>query len=149
MVNLLLAKGANINAFDKKDRRALHWAAYMGKAQVVVPCSNFLLTSCQHVLQWTRHRPVHGRWEMYSPCSGRRLADLNTQCPLSCGFWSFNDLKTNSVKRTLTHLMKGNVYCMHFLTRSGAVIKNILKMIFFFFVKLWEQCETSVKGPVH
>lgn len=31
MVNLLLAKGANINAFDKKDRRALHWAAYMGK----------------------------------------------------------------------------------------------------------------------
>lgn len=35
MVNLLLAKGANINAFDKKDRRALHWAAYMGKAQLV------------------------------------------------------------------------------------------------------------------
>lgn len=31
MVNLLLAKGANINAFDKKDRRALHWAAYEGK----------------------------------------------------------------------------------------------------------------------
>ena len=31
MVNLLLAKGANINAFDKKDRRALHWAEYMGK----------------------------------------------------------------------------------------------------------------------
>lgn len=31
MVNLLLAKGANINAFDKKDRRALHWAAYIGK----------------------------------------------------------------------------------------------------------------------
>lgn len=31
MVNLLLAKGANINAFDKKDRRALHWAAYMGE----------------------------------------------------------------------------------------------------------------------
>lgn len=54
MVNLLLAKGANINAFDKKDRRALHWAAYMGKAQVVVSCSNFLLTNCQRVLQWTR-----------------------------------------------------------------------------------------------
>ena len=34
MVNLLLAKGANINAFDKKDRRALHWAAYMGKDSV-------------------------------------------------------------------------------------------------------------------
>lgn len=31
MVNLLLAKGANINAFDKKDGRALHWAAFMGK----------------------------------------------------------------------------------------------------------------------
>lgn len=31
MVNLLLAKGANINAFDKKDSRALHWAAYMGE----------------------------------------------------------------------------------------------------------------------
>lgn len=40
MVNLLLAKGANINAFDKKDRRALHWAAYMGKAQLLV-CSLF------------------------------------------------------------------------------------------------------------
>lgn len=34
MVNLLLAKGANINAFDKKDRRALHWAAYMGEDSV-------------------------------------------------------------------------------------------------------------------
>lgn len=34
MVNLLLAKGANINAFDKKDRRALHWAAYMGKGSL-------------------------------------------------------------------------------------------------------------------
>lgn len=31
MVSLLLAKGANINAFDKKDGRALHWAAYMGE----------------------------------------------------------------------------------------------------------------------
>jgi len=37
MVNLLLAKGANINAFDKKDRRALHWAAYMGKAWAGAP----------------------------------------------------------------------------------------------------------------
>lgn len=35
MVNLLLAKGANINAFDKKDRRALHWAAYMGEESVL------------------------------------------------------------------------------------------------------------------
>lgn len=32
MVKLLLSRGANINAFDKKDRRALHWAAYMGKS---------------------------------------------------------------------------------------------------------------------
>lgn len=31
MVRLLLSRGANINAFDKKDRRAIHWAAYMGK----------------------------------------------------------------------------------------------------------------------
>lgn len=31
MVSLLLSRGANINAFDKKDRRAIHWAAYMGK----------------------------------------------------------------------------------------------------------------------
>lgn len=30
MVKLLLSRGANINAFDKKDRRAIHWAAYMG-----------------------------------------------------------------------------------------------------------------------
>ena len=34
MVNLLLTKGANINAFDKKDGRALHWAAFMGKRQI-------------------------------------------------------------------------------------------------------------------
>lgn len=33
MVKLLLSRGANINAFDKKDRRAVHWAAYMGKSQ--------------------------------------------------------------------------------------------------------------------
>lgn len=31
MVSLLLSRGANINAFDKKDRRAIHWAAYMGR----------------------------------------------------------------------------------------------------------------------
>ena len=34
MVNLLIAKGANINAFDKKDGRALHWAAFMGKKRL-------------------------------------------------------------------------------------------------------------------
>lgn len=31
MVKLLLSRGANINAFDKKDRRAIHWGAYMGE----------------------------------------------------------------------------------------------------------------------
>uniref|UniRef100_A0A7N6BZX6 Ankyrin repeat domain 28b n=1 Tax=Anabas testudineus TaxID=64144 RepID=A0A7N6BZX6_ANATE len=35
MVKLLLSRGANINAFDKKDRRAIHWAAYMGHLEVV------------------------------------------------------------------------------------------------------------------
>ena len=35
MVQLLLQHGASINAFDKKDRRAIHWAAYMGHTDVV------------------------------------------------------------------------------------------------------------------
>ena len=35
MLQLLLERGATINAFDKKDRRALHWAAYMGHVDVV------------------------------------------------------------------------------------------------------------------
>lgn len=35
MVSLLLEKGATINAYDKKDRRAVHWAAYMGHVEVV------------------------------------------------------------------------------------------------------------------
>ncbi len=35
MLLLLLAKGATINAFDKKDRRAIHWAAYMGHVDMV------------------------------------------------------------------------------------------------------------------
>lgn len=39
MVNLLLSKGANINAFDKKDGRALHWAAFMGKSLYFVALS--------------------------------------------------------------------------------------------------------------
>lgn len=30
-MKLLLSRGANINAFDKKDRRAIHWGAYMGQ----------------------------------------------------------------------------------------------------------------------
>lgn len=45
MVNLLLSKGANINAFDKKDGRALHWAAFMGKS---VLCVRFALTIMRH-----------------------------------------------------------------------------------------------------
>lgn len=36
MVKLLLSRGANINAFDKKDRRAIHWGAYMGESLVVL-----------------------------------------------------------------------------------------------------------------
>ena len=35
MVSLLLEKGATINAFDKRDRRAIHWASYMGHVDVV------------------------------------------------------------------------------------------------------------------
>ena len=35
MTSVLLDKGATINAFDKKDRRAIHWAAYMGHVEVV------------------------------------------------------------------------------------------------------------------
>lgn len=31
MVNLLLSKGANLSAKDKKERQAIHWAAYLGK----------------------------------------------------------------------------------------------------------------------
>lgn len=36
MVSLLLSKGANNNAFDKKDGRALHWAAFMGECTLIV-----------------------------------------------------------------------------------------------------------------
>ena len=35
MTQLLLDKCATINAFDKKDRRAIHWAAFMGHVDVV------------------------------------------------------------------------------------------------------------------
>jgi ankyrin repeat protein len=35
MAKLLLEQGATINAFDKKDRRAVHWAAYMGHTELV------------------------------------------------------------------------------------------------------------------
>lgn len=40
-MNLLLSKGANINAFDKKDGRPLHWAAFMGESQVVLEHLSF------------------------------------------------------------------------------------------------------------
>ena len=35
MVHLLIKQGASVNAFDKRDRRALHWASYMGHENVV------------------------------------------------------------------------------------------------------------------
>lgn len=31
LVNLLLSKGASVSAKDKKERQAIHWAAYLGK----------------------------------------------------------------------------------------------------------------------
>lgn len=40
-------------------------------------------------------------------------------------FRSFNDWKTSSVKRNLTHLMERNTYCMDFLARPRARIKSI------------------------
>ena len=35
MVQLILERGATVNAFDKKDRRAIHWAAFMGHVEIV------------------------------------------------------------------------------------------------------------------
>jgi ankyrin repeat protein len=35
MAELLLSQGCVVNACDKKDRRALHWAAHMGHEDVV------------------------------------------------------------------------------------------------------------------
>jgi len=35
MTHVLLERGATINTFDKKDRRAVHWAAYMGHVDIV------------------------------------------------------------------------------------------------------------------
>lgn len=31
MLEVLIMKGGNVNAMDKKDRRPIHWAAFMGK----------------------------------------------------------------------------------------------------------------------
>lgn len=61
MVNLLLAKGANINAFDKKDRRALHWAAYMGKAWAAAPSFQFPIHKQIACLKMDKNRPGHGK----------------------------------------------------------------------------------------
>ena len=36
MVKLLLDNNAKMNALDKKERQALHWAAYMGHIDVVM-----------------------------------------------------------------------------------------------------------------
>ena len=35
MTELLLENGANINAFDRQERRALHWAAFSGHDEIV------------------------------------------------------------------------------------------------------------------
>ena len=31
MLQVLISKGGNVNAMDKKDRRPIHWAAFMGE----------------------------------------------------------------------------------------------------------------------
>ena len=31
MVNVLLCNGANLNSADKREKRAIHWAAYNGE----------------------------------------------------------------------------------------------------------------------
>ena len=35
MLEKLIHKGGNVNAMDKKDRRPIHWAAFMGEVQNV------------------------------------------------------------------------------------------------------------------
>jgi len=51
MVNLLLSKGANINAFDKKDGRALHWAAFMGEKRTSALLLKLIQQSCSSLLK--------------------------------------------------------------------------------------------------
>jgi ankyrin repeat protein len=41
MVQLLLERGATVNAFDKRDRRAIHWAAFMGHEEIVQSLIDF------------------------------------------------------------------------------------------------------------
>lgn len=55
MVSLLLSKGANNNAFDKKDGRALHWAAFMGESSSTVE-----LTSSSHQISLLIGRAIDG-----------------------------------------------------------------------------------------
>lgn len=35
LVELLIQHGASLNAFDKRDRQALHWSSYMGHEAIV------------------------------------------------------------------------------------------------------------------
>ena len=35
VIELLLSHGANVNAYDKRERRALHYAAFMGHSSII------------------------------------------------------------------------------------------------------------------
>ncbi|MGH0161946.1 UNVERIFIED_CONTAM: hypothetical protein FKN15_041804 [Acipenser sinensis] len=105
MVNLLLEKGANINAFDKKDRRALHWAAYMGKSG----CGAVELQGCTAV----------PRACLYSRNSFHLRLLMSNESVLSAGF----EIDTpDSFGRTCLHAAAagGNVDCVKLLLSSGA-----------------------------
>lgn len=53
MVNLFLSKGANVSAKDKKERQAIHWAAYLGKwchiLSLFTQNENSLLCECKQM----------------------------------------------------------------------------------------------------
>jgi len=56
MTQLLLEKGATINTFDKKDRRAVHWAAYMGHVDIVRLLVSFgAELGCRDKQVWLHH----------------------------------------------------------------------------------------------
>ena len=62
MTQLLLEKGATINTFDKKDRRAVHWAAYMGHVDIVRLLVSFgAELGCRDKQVWLRHTPPNCR----------------------------------------------------------------------------------------
>ncbi len=67
MVSLLLAKGANINAFDKKDCRALHWAAFMGEGTILyrwpVCLFQWNTRSCSHCFHFNKQNIVIGGFQ--------------------------------------------------------------------------------------